>query len=84
MDQFALWRQEPVRAMTRKEAEDVVELMLNTVSQYEVVSLSDLLTMLQMPSQTVDHKWGWTNLATIDIQQVRDGYLIILPPMESI
>jgi hypothetical protein len=69
---------------SREEANDVLERMVDIVDKYEVVSLADLLVMLGRPVSAIDHKWGWTYLNTAEVRQVRNGYMLEMPPMEEI
>lgn len=69
---------------SRKEAEEVLELMNDIIDNYEVVSVSDLNELVGYPSSHVDNKWGWTFLGDVQIRQIREGYLIDLPPAEPI
>lgn len=66
------------------EANAVVERLIDIVDQYEVVSIADLSEILGQPSSPIDNKWGWTNLATIEVRQVREGWRISFPPLEEI
>lgn len=69
---------------SRKEAEEVLEMMTDVIDNYEVVSVSDLNELVGYPSSHVDNKWGWTFLGDVQIRQIREGYLIDLPPAEPI
>lgn len=70
---------------TREEAERVVEMMVDILNQgYSSVSLADLFVMLDIKSTPIDNKWGWTFLGNVNIHQVRNGYLIELPPLEEL
>ena len=69
---------------TREEAELVVERLIDIVDKYDVASLADLYDLLGLSSSHVDNKWGWSYLNNIEIRQVRNGYLIDLPPLEEI
>ena len=69
---------------SREEAELVLERLLDIISKYEVASLADLYDLTGLPSSHVDNKWGWTYLNNTEIRQVRDGYLLDLPPLEEI
>ena len=69
---------------SKSDADTVVENLVNVVDIYEVVSVADLNELLGLPTSHVDHKWGWTNLASIEVRQVRDGWLIAFPPLEEI
>jgi hypothetical protein len=68
----------------RADADRVLEHMITIVEQYEVASLADLYDLLGMPTAHVDNKWGWYNLNDSAIRQVREGYLLELPPLEEI
>ena len=69
---------------SREDADAVVENLTAAVEQYEVVSLADLHDLLGLPSPHTDNKWGWTNLAAVEVRQVRDGWQISFPPLEEI
>ena len=64
---------------TRVEAETVVDRMYDLLREYEMVSVSDLYSLLGLSSSYTDQKWGWTNLQSLDIRRVRDGYILNLP-----
>lgn len=69
---------------TRSEAELVVERLGDIIDTYDVVAVGDLYDLLGLPNTHIDQKWGWTVLNNIPIRQVRQGYLIELPPLEEI
>jgi hypothetical protein len=69
---------------SKEDAELVVENLIDIIDKYEVVSLGDLYDLLGQPTSHVDQKWGWTFLNNVEIRQIRDGYLIDLPPLEAI
>jgi hypothetical protein len=69
---------------SKGEAEAVVDQMITIVDQYQIVSVADLNELLGMPSSHVDNNWGWTNLESIEIKQVREGFKISFPPLEDI
>jgi hypothetical protein len=64
---------------TRVEAETVIDRMYDLLREYEMVSVSDLYSLLGLSSSYTDQKWGWTDLKSLDIRRVRDGYILILP-----
>jgi len=68
----------------REDAELVVERLIDIINMYEVASLADLNDLLGWPTTPVDNKWGWTYLSNVGVNQVREGYLIDLPPLEAI
>lgn len=69
---------------SRSEAESVLDMMNDIVSQFEVVSLADLKEMLGHPITHVDNTWGWSSIRTARVRQTREGYLLDLPPMIEI
>lgn len=68
----------------KADAETVVERLIDIIDTYEVASVADLNELLGRPSSHVDNKWGWTSLGKVEIRQVREGYLVDLPPVEEI
>lgn len=60
----------------RKSAEDIVRAMYDEIHDNRQVSIAQLLELLGLPSEHIDCSWGWTNPRDIDIQRVRDGFLI--------
>lgn len=64
----------------REDADRVLETLGAACEQYDVVAVSDLYDLMGMPHNHIDTKWGWTTMAQSQIQQARDGYLLLLPP----
>lgn len=69
---------------TRAEADEVIERMFDLINQYEQVTVADLLELVDISSNHVDHKWGWNNLTGASVAKTRDGYLLDLPRPESL
>lgn len=69
---------------SRDEAETVLERLNDIIDKYQVASLADLYDLTGLPTTHVDNKWGWTDLHNVEIRQVRDGYLLDLPPVEEV
>lgn len=69
---------------SRAEAEAVVEDMFRDLEKYQVVTWGSLKERLGLETSYIDQKWGWTYLHNVHISQVRDGYLLDLPPMEEV
>ena len=69
---------------TRNEASTVLERLCDIVDKYDVASVADLHDLVGLPTTYVDNKWGWTALVDSDIQQIREGFLLNLPPVEPI
>lgn len=69
---------------SKEEAQLVLERMNDIIDTYDVVSIADLNELVGFPTSHVDNKWGWVFLGDVDIRQLREGYLIDLPPAEPI
>lgn len=68
----------------RAAAELVLERLQDIIDQYDVASLADLKQLVGLPTVHTDNKWGWVMLRGADIRQIREGYLLDLPPAEQI
>lgn len=79
-------RQDPAEIVVpdRAEAQAVLETLMEIVDQYEQACLADLYDLVGLRATHTDQKWGWTNINDARIIQVREGYLIQLPPMEPL
>ncbi|MBP5595640.1 MAG: hypothetical protein J6Y02_09685 [Pseudobutyrivibrio sp.] len=65
---------------SRGEAEEVIDILMDAVSEYGQVSVADLYEAAGAPTGTwADNKYGWTDLRSAYAKRVRDGYLIVLP-----
>jgi len=69
---------------SRNEAELVLESLRDVIDKYEVATVSDFHQLVGLPASYVDEKWGWTNLSHVDVQQIREGYLINMPSPEPV
>lgn len=69
---------------TRAEAELVLEGLITVVDKYDVASVADLHDLVGLPTTFVDNNWGWTRLGGSSIRQIREGFLLELPPVEPI
>lgn len=69
---------------SRDEAELVLERMNDIIDNYETASVADLNELLGMPTTYTDNKFGWVYLGDTQIRQIREGYLLDLPPAEPI
>lgn len=69
---------------SREEAELVLERLVDILDTYEVASVADLYDLVDQPTAHVDNKWGWTYLGSTGIRQVREGFVLELPPTEPI
>lgn len=69
---------------SRDEAELVLERLMDIIETYEIATVADLYQLTGLPASHVDNKWGWTNLKSADVKQVREGYLLDLPVAEEV
>lgn len=69
---------------SKSEGDLVIERLVDIIDTYEVASVADLYDLLGLPNSYIDNKWGWTQLAYADVRQVREGFLIELPPADPI
>jgi hypothetical protein len=63
----------------RAEAEDVIDRLLDLVSQYGSATVADLYELVGLGSTHTDHRWGWTDLYGVGTSRTRGGYLLDLP-----
>lgn len=64
---------------TRTEAVEVIEALLDRIDRYGSASVSDLYDFVGVTGSYADRNWGWTDLRTADVRQVRGGFLLDLP-----
>lgn len=78
---------------TKGAALAVQERMDDVLEQYQIVSVNDLYEIMKMtvsecnipaPPYTIANKYGWTNLRSIEIYPVRDGYVLKLPRIKEL
>lgn len=70
--------------VSKEEAETVLERLNDIIERFDVVSVADLHQLVGLPSTYVDNKWGWSSLRFADVRQIREGFLLDLPPVEPI
>jgi hypothetical protein len=58
--------------------------MYDLLKDYELVSISDLYSIVGLTASYIDNKWGWTDLNGSQVRRVRDGYVLELPKVESL
>lgn len=65
---------------SRSEALEIIDGLMHLINQYGQASVRDLLDLAGVTAQPFDAGWGWTSLDSADVRQVRNGFLLILPP----
>jgi hypothetical protein len=69
---------------SRGDAELILERLQDIIDRYQVASMADLHELVGLPTTHVDNKWGWESIRFAEIRQIREGYLLDLPPAETI
>jgi hypothetical protein len=67
---------------SREEAQLVVESLIEYIDKYDVATVGDLYGLLGHEATFVNEQWGWTNLASVEIKHVSQGYLVEFPDPE--
>ncbi len=65
-------------------AEMVTEKMNDTIQEYGAVTVANLNDLIGQTSAYTDHKWGWTDLSTMRLKRVQEGFLLQLPEPEDL
>jgi len=65
---------------SRNDADRVLEALSDIASQYGCVTVADLNQMVGREISHVDNKLGWEHIGHARVVQMRDGYLLDLPP----
>ncbi len=68
-----------VEVPSRKEAEDVLNAMVDRTIMYGMASVADLYDLAGVPSVYTDNDWGWDSLQGSRIERSRHGYVIRVP-----
>lgn len=69
---------------SRGDAEEVLGNMIDTIKDYGMVSVADLYDMVNIAGVFTDHSWGWFDLGNASVRRVREGYMLVLPKVESL
>lgn len=69
---------------SRGEAEEVLDNMIDAIKDYGMVSVADMYDMVGITGAFTDNSWGWFDLSSATVRRVRDGYLLVLPRVQSL
>lgn len=69
---------------SRAEAQEVLSQMLQTLDQYDVVTLADFYMMVRITPEHTDFGWGWDDLGGAKVVHSRQTYYLDLPPLIKI
>lgn len=75
---------ESIIIASRVEAQIIMDQMHKAVEKYGMVSIRDLYEMVGEGFHTTDNDFGWTDLNTARIRQVRSGWMLVLPDPEPL
>lgn len=64
---------------SRADAVAVLDALNADLKDYGIVSVADLKSMLDLPHDYTDVKYGWTSVSNAQIISVRDGFLLNMP-----
>ena len=69
---------------SRSDANDVIDRMSDLIDQYGQASLADLNALIGASSNFIDDNWGWTDMGSFDVRQVRDGFMLTYDEPQSL
>lgn len=69
---------------SREDCEQILESLGDIIETHDAASLADFYSMLGLPSTYVENSWGWVSMSGSAIQQVRDGYMLLLPRPQAL
>ena len=69
---------------TRSDANDVIDRMSDIIDQYGQASLADLNALIGASSNFIDDNWGWTDMGSFNVRQVRDGFMLMHDEPQSL
>lgn len=69
---------------TREDCEQVLDYLTDIIDKERLATKADLMHALGRPWDFTAQSWGWGFLGNAEIMQLREGYLLDLPPMEPV
>lgn len=68
----------------RRDAEAVMDTLMDTIDHYGQCSVADLLKASGMSPKYTDYDTGWRDLSRASISRYRDGYVLNMPRTEDL
>ena len=68
----------------RRDAEAVMDTLMDTIDHYGQCSVADLLKAAGMSPKYTDYDSGWHDLSRASISRYRDGYVLNMPRTEDL
>lgn len=76
---------EDITVDTRGEADDILQRMSEYLEQYPMISVADMYDLANIKNFPYTYNnYGWTSIASAKPVRVIDGYLLKMPPIESL
>ena len=69
---------------TRGEAEQVIDALTALIDEYGNATVADLYSCVGISPDHTAIKWGWTSMAQAEVHPMQQGYLIVMPKVESL
>lgn len=69
---------------TRDEAEEVLQTMFEYLDDYKRVTVKDLYTLADMPTNYTMTDWGWYDLSDAVVLRCEEGFLLQMPKVRDI
>jgi hypothetical protein len=70
---------------TRREAEDVLETMLEVLDQYDSITIAEYYKLGGVTSNNrTDRQWGWTNIRGTEVRKEGREFILTLPKPKEI
>ena len=68
----------------KEDCEIVLDYLMDIIDKEKVATKADLMHILGRPWDYTAQMWGWGFLGNAEIVQLREGFLLDLPPMEPL
>lgn len=65
-------------------AEEVKTCMEELIERFQLASIADLYDLSNLTCNYTDNKYGWKSLGNAHVEQVPDGWIIVLPPPQPL
>ena len=69
---------------SRQEAVDILDALRDNIEEYGMATVADYYDLLGETTEYTDNQWGWVDLSHTQIQAVRNGYVLLLPPVNVV
>lgn len=67
-----------------RDAEATADYLIDYIREYDHVSVAELYDKIGITPDFPDYNFGWRDLTGIRVRQVRDGFILDLPPTEQL